>query len=223
VKKSKALRLAGFVGALCVSGTLLGTSISGTGAYFTDSHNGAINASTGHVTVNTSDLTLNFTDLLPGDFKSKNIDYTATGTSGEDIWLVLPSDTVLNGGPDIALGRYGHFAVASPAGSFTSFNLRKVPDGVTDKCSTDINGHGGSNQEASSTNNSDPNSYVPYCPVPNAILLSSGLTSGQGGTATVTFGYTKILKGGQNQGPAPVTTFKIVATQAGIRPDDVNS
>ena len=47
MKKSKALRLAGFAGALCASGALLGTSISGTGAYFTDSHNGQINASTG--------------------------------------------------------------------------------------------------------------------------------------------------------------------------------
>ena len=53
MKKSKALRLAGFAGALCASGALLGTSISGTGAYFTDSHSGAINASTGHVKVET--------------------------------------------------------------------------------------------------------------------------------------------------------------------------
>jgi hypothetical protein len=226
MQKSKAIRLAGFVGALGASAVLVGAAVQGTGAYFTDSHNGSVNAGTGDVKVNTSDLTLNFTSLLPGEFKTNNVDYTAAGTGPEDIWLVLPTDgsaVAFNGGPGSnSLGRYGHFAVSAPGGDFTSYNLTS-PGTSTDVCGVDANGHGGSNQQATSHNNSDPGSYVPYCPVPGAILLQSGLTYGQSGTAAVTFGYTKILKSGQDAPTALVAPFKIVATQAGVRPDDVNN
>jgi hypothetical protein len=234
MQKSKAIRLAGFVGALGASAVLVGAAVQGTGAYFTDSHNGQINASTGTVKVNVSDLALNFTDLLPGTFKTNNVDYTAAGTGPEDIWLVLPTDgtaAAFNGpgGTNPPLGRYGHFAVDAPSGSFTSYNLATDPQlgSSTDpngpSCGVDGNGHGGSNQQATSHNNADPGSYVPYCPVPGAILLQSGLTYGQSGSAAITFGYTKILKSGDGVPLTQVAQFKIVATQAGIAPNDVNN
>ncbi|MDQ1733907.1 MAG: hypothetical protein QOH56_158 [Pseudonocardiales bacterium] len=230
MRKAKAVRITGFVGALCVSAALVGAAAQGTGAYFTDSHNGVVNASTGAVKVNVSDLTLNFQDLLPGEFKTNDINFTAAGTGAEDIWLVLPTDgtaVAFNGagGASAALGRYGHVAVSSPSGDFSSYNLSTDPAGAGSaaSCGTDANGHGGSNQQATSTKNSDPGSYVPYCPVPGAILLGSGLTYGQGGTAHVTFGFTKVLKSGQGAPLAPVAQFKIVATQAGISPMDVNN
>jgi hypothetical protein len=230
MQKKKAAKISGFVAALCASGTLVGMAVSGTGAYFTDSHDGAINASTGHVKVNVSDTTLNFANLLPGEPKTVNVDYVANGTGNEDIWLVLPTnggaDALTDDGNGDGLGRYGHFAVSAPAGSFTSSNLRHnftsdQSSGLS--CGVDANGHGGSNQEAANTNNSDPASYVPYCAAPHAILLSSNLAAGQGGTADVTFGYTKLLKGAQDDGGKQIATYKIVATQTGVRPDDVNN
>lgn len=97
-------------------------------------------------------------------------------------------------GGSVALGRYGHFAVTSPAGSFTSFNLSTDPiTPSTASCGVDVNGHGGSDQQATSTNNADNGSYVPYCALPNAILLDSNLTYGQSGSADVTFGFTELL------------------------------
>jgi hypothetical protein len=221
----KSVKIIGFVGSLCVSAALIGTAVSGTGAYFTDSHNGVVNASTGDVKVNVSDLTLNFTNLLPGDFQTNTVTYTAAGTAGEDIWLVLPTDGTagaFNGGSADGLGRYGHFAVDSPAGSFTSYNLRD-PAGSTSVCPVDGDGHGGSNQQATSTNDADPGSYVDFCPVPNAILLGSNLTYGQTQQASITFGFTKLLKSPQDAPLAPVAQFKIVATQHGIAPDDPNN
>lgn len=225
--KAKALRIAGFVGALCASGALIGTAVSGTGAYFSDSHTGAVNASTGVVKVNVSDLTLNFQNLLPGEFKTNTITYTAAGTGAEDVWLVLPTDSSaeqFNGGPSsTALGRYGHFAVSSAAGDFTSYNLTAAPSSSHDVCGVDADGHGGSDQQATSTNNADPTSYVPYCAVPNAILLGSNLTPGQTQSADITFGLTKLIKSGQGAPLTQVAQFQIVATQHGIRPDDVNN
>ena len=105
LQKKKLARLGGFVGALCASGALVGFAVSGTGAYFTDSHNGSVNASTGDVKVNTSNLTLNFQNLLPGEFKTNTVTYTAAGTEAEDIWLVLPTDgsaVAFNGSPSSA-------------------------------------------------------------------------------------------------------------------------
>src|SRR4051812_13993572 len=95
MRKGKALRITGFFGALCASATLVGFAATGTGAYFTDSHDGAINAGTGHIRVDVSpaDLQLNFDNLLPGEYQTQRVDYAAHPSSGsEDLWLVFPND-----------------------------------------------------------------------------------------------------------------------------------
>ncbi len=226
--RSRGVRIASFAVAVGVTATLIAFAVSSTGAYFTDSHDGTINVGTGTVSVNpTSSLSLNFTNLLPGTFQTQSVKYTTTGTGPEDIWLVLPASSAkaFNGVPKsgpIPLGRYGHFAVNSPAGSFTSYNLASDPKPPsTDSCPVDAKGHGGSNQQAA--NASDYT--VPYCPVPNAILLSSGLNYGDTGTAVITFGYTQIMSDSDQQGQATarLAKFKLVATQHGILPSDPNN
>jgi hypothetical protein len=225
--RARTVRLAGFVGALCASAALVGFSVTGTGAYFTDSHNGSINASTGHIKVDVSDGTLNFDNLLPGEYQTDRINYVAHPSGGtEDIWLVFPnagssSDAFIHtpqAGPT-PLGRYGHFGVTSTGGaSFVSSNLTLSPSGYdsADSCSIDANGEGGSAQTAT-----DPSDHaVPYCAPMKAILLQSGLSDGQAGNADLTFGFTKILTAPQDAASALVESFKIVATQHGIRPDD---
>lgn len=228
-KKNLMARLPKFLAAGAVGAAAIALVVAGagsTGAYFTDSHNGAINASTGAVKVNVNpgDLSLNFTNLLPGEFQTQNVDYQAAGTAAEDIWLVLPTDGTadrFNGvagttpGGDRALGRYGHFALDAPDGKFTSFNLATAGSGTHAgaTCDTDTLGHGGSGVEAAT-----PTSLIDFCPVPKAILLSSNLTAGQGGTAKITFGFTKKLTAPQNSGSNQVAQFKIVATQVGISP-----
>ena len=233
--KKKGLRLAGFGGALCASAALVSLSVSGTGAYFTDSHSGEIDAGTGHVRVNINpgDGKLHFDNLLPGAYQNQTIDYTADGTGAEDIWLVFPTtggpggtnpSEAFTGRPDDGvgggLGRYGHFAVTSTDGAhFTSYNLSANRlDDSSAPCPTDANGEGGSNQQAA--NRSD---LIPYCPVPGAILLAANKTAGQGGTATLTFGFTPLLRGPQDAPDNKVVDFKIVATQHGVRPDDPNN
>jgi hypothetical protein len=230
---SKAWRLGGFIAALGASGALVAAATGATGAYFTDSHNGSINASTGTVKVSTSDLSLNFSGLLPGDFQTKDVTYWAEGSGAEDIWLVLPTDgsaDALNKVPSdnpndpTPLGRYGHFALSSPAGSFTSFNLASSAESGSHSgpsCSVNADGHGGSSAQAA-----DRNDYsVPFCPVPGAILLSSNLTAGQSGTAHITFGFTKLMNSVAQQGLglSDVADFKIEATQHGVLPGDPNN
>ncbi len=233
MRKSRAVRVAGFVGALGASAALVGFAATGTGAYFSDSHNGAINASTGAVKVNIApgDGQLNFTNLLPGEYQTQQISYQSTGTGSEDIWLVFPTtggsnpggnpSEAFTGSPDDAvhggLGRYGHLAIDAPAGSFTSYNLSNPRAGDPSVCSIDANGHGGSNQQAATTSD-----LIPYCAPKNAILLSSAMAPGQLDSATITFGFTPLLENGQAAALAPVAQYKIVATQHGVRPDDPN-
>ena len=220
------------VGALGVAAAALIATGSGvTGAYFTDSHGGSINASSGDVKVEAGDLALNFTGLLPGVFPTNDVTYTATGSGPEDIWLVLPTDgtaAAFNGiaggiGAGAALGAYGHFAVVGPEGSFTSFNLTTAgttPNHTGSSCPVNpVTGWGGSITQAAFHGD-----LIDFCPVPNAILLSTGLGKGDAKTAHITFGYTKIAKGPNTiTGLAPVAQFKIVATQPGILPTDINN
>ncbi|MCW2545853.1 MAG: hypothetical protein JWN96_313, partial [Mycobacterium sp.] len=224
MRKSKAIRVAGFVGALGASAALVGFAATGTGAYFTDSHNGTIQTSTGSVKVNVSpgDGILTFANLLPGEDKTQTVSYTAAGTGAEDIWLVFPtngdaeafvgkSGDALGGG----LGRYGHFKLNSPAGGFESYNLNGPADPNNPaQCSIDGNGHCGSNLQATTPTDTQVN----YCAPANAILLQSGLTYGQSGSSDLTFGFTRLLR---NQAQTPMNvSYKIVATQSGIRPDN---
>ncbi len=224
--------LAGAVGVAALA--LAAAGVGTTGAYFSDSHPGSIKASTGAVIVNpTSSLDLNFTKLLPGEFSKQAVSYTAAGSGTEDIWLVFPtlptSDTAfLNGqkgtlGEKPALGRYGHFAVMQGNNTlFTSYNLTTAANpGGTDSCGVDTNGHGGNAEQATSATTG----YPPYCPVPNAIKLGDNLSYGQTGAADITFGYTKLLRAdtAQNQGPVVIAPFRLVATQHGILPNDVNN
>ncbi len=237
MRKSRAVRVAGFVGALGASAALVGFAASGTGAYFTESHSGQINTSTGDVKANISPANgvLTFASLLPGQYKDQTISYQALGTGAEDIWLVFPTgdgtglgnpSEAFTGKPDDnaggGLGRYGHLAVSSPAGSFTSYNLSN--EGTTSghtgaTCHVDAYGHGGSNQQATDKNDHS----VPFCAPAGAILLSSNLTYGQTSSATITFGFTPLLTGPQDAPNSKLAEYKIVATQHGIFPNNPNN
>ena len=217
-------KVGGFIGTLAAGAALVGTAVTGTGAYFTDSENGGLNASSGHLRLNTTDANLTFTDLVPGEDKTRNIDFDVDASGKSDVWLVFDNTnagyaawTGAKGdplAPDGGLGRYGHFAVANNGGTlFQSWNLQNVPAGSSEvPCSTNADGHG-AGRPATSVSDTPP-----LCGVPTAIKIASDLTSGDGGTLKMTFGITGRWKAQDVPNVASVP-FKVVATQAGIRPD----
>ncbi|HUX70319.1 MAG TPA: hypothetical protein VMV41_07405 [Cellulomonadaceae bacterium] len=234
VNKLKAAKLGGFLGTAGLTAALVGIAVSGTGAYFTDSAAGTMSANSGHLTLSTIGSTaLSFADLVPGTDKTDSVGYTVDTSGPSDVWLVFDPTTAGYQGftgakkstlvPEGGLGRYGHFAVSVNSGGalFQSYNLALDPVGTTAEpngasgCSTDAYGHGGSTQKATAAV-----PYPPYCGVPTAIKLSSGLTTGQGATVHLTFGLTG-LQVQQNQTEWTVP-FTIVATQAGIMPGAAN-
>lgn len=219
-------KVGGFIGTLAAGAALVGTAVTGTGAYFTDSDNGTLAAGTGHLTLNTTDTYLAFNDLVPGEDKTRSIDFNVDASGVSDVWLVFDKSTAgyaaftgAKGDPNASgggLGRYGHFAVGNNGGTlFESWNLQNVPPGSSEvPCTTNADGHG-SGRPATSVSDTPP-----LCGVPTAVKIASNLTSGQGGTLKMTFGVTGRWKG-QNASAANVP-FKVVATQAGIRPDAEN-
>jgi hypothetical protein len=228
MSKKTMAKVAGFTAALGVTGALVGFAASGTGAYFTDSHDGGISATTGtvKVAVSPADLSLNFAGLLPGAYQTLPVAYQNQGSGAEDVWLVFPTDgsaeAFVGTAGDAAgggLGRYGHFALTSSNGaSFTSYNLNNAGTGTHsgNSCPIDANGEGGSDAQLTT-----PNTLLDFCAPANAILLASNLTPGQGGTAQLTFGFTpKLTSQSQYSTVTPVVSYKVVATQHGIRPDD---
>lgn len=230
MQHKKAVKLTGFVGALCASAALVSVAATSTGAYFSDSKNGSISASSGHLTLNANQaaMNLNWANLMPGENRDKAIDYSVDVSSGGvDVWLVFdPSSagyqafTGGKGSPlasDGGLGRYGYFKVADSNGgqAFVTGNLA-YPDGTntwaSGMCPTDTNGRGGSADIADTVAEKPP-----WCGVPAKILLASDVASGHGGTVTMTFGLNGVLQTQQNQ-TEPSVGFKLVATQHGQTP-----
>lgn len=229
MSKSKIARVAGFTVAAGATATLVGFAATGTGAYFSDAKSGTANISTGSVEVHTDNISgLDFTNLLPGDYKTQQIHYASNGTGPEDIYLAFdqagdaPLNALNNASATDPLGRYGHLKVTGNAGNFQSNNLStNTAAGTPGKtvagdCNIDPNtGLGGSDALATrdSTTPSDgyyndgvgegtghATSTIPFCPAPQYILLAKGLQPSDGTqTASIEFGYTQIMDDNSHQ------------------------
>jgi len=227
VSKSTIIKVGGFIGTLAAGAALVGSAVTGTGAWFSDSKDGGLVASTGRLHLNTTDPHLTFDNLVPGEYKTRNIDFNLDGnnSTSSDVWLTFDASSVAYGQftgasgatayPAGGLGRYGHFAVSVNNGApvFQSYNLKNGP--AAESCGVDANGNGGSTQQATS-----PTDTPPYCGVPAAIKLASNVAPGQAATINVTFGPTG--KWTAQDAPLANVPFKVVATQVGVRPDALN-
>ncbi|HEX2902967.1 MAG TPA: hypothetical protein VHO01_05870 [Jatrophihabitans sp.] len=228
----KAVKLAGFAGALCASAALVATAASSTGAYFSDSHNGNLTGTSGHLQVVTTGTSINFSGINPGEDRTQEITYTPTtnSTTNEDVWIVFdaksaaygaftgaadPTGEKYSGFTRGGLGAYGHFKVLSAQGlGFESYNLAYGAD-LAPCANTDSNGDGGSTAQEHVVNG--VKTPAPYCGVPAAIKLGSNLAPGQASSATITFGLGP--KTAAQDTVFANVPFKIVATQPGIRPN----
>jgi hypothetical protein len=154
-----------------------------TGAWFKDTHNGAIDGTIGNIRIDTSGgtgadgLNFNMANMLPGTPQSSTLHYTNTTGNAADVWLVFPNATALS-----SINDYGHYA-----------EMHVVSNG------TEIFGSANLNDHASTC----PNIPSTDCrPLPNQLKLASNLASGASGTAVITFDYTGKL----STQPAPGTT-----------------
>lgn len=186
-----------------------------TGAYFSDTHTGAISGSIGTIQIAANGDTgkalsnLSFTNLMPGEAQAVTINYKNTGTSAQDVWITFPNATALSALND--LGSFGEVHLYSNgAAVFQSANL----DDHTDTCS-------------------DP---VLCKPLPKQVVIARNVAPNATGTITFQFKYSIALDNNSqgtafNRYPVPSqfhgstdTThgtglpFAIVAMQRGQQP-----
>ncbi|WP_029135771.1 hypothetical protein [Nakamurella lactea] len=239
MNKGKIARLAGFVGALGISGALVAMASSTTGAYFTDEVGGNLSGTSGVLDITASGQNINFTGLNPGSDKDQTINFRVKGnsTTSADVWLVFDKESPAYGQftgvkttsygwyTGGGLGGYGHFKVTSAQGmSFESYNLQLQQDSAATNaynngtCHVHANGTGGDTHKATGPDNATQ--AAPECGVPAAIQIGSNIAAGTSSWAKVSFGLTGKATD-QNKVMVDVP-FKVVATQPGIRPDAAN-
>jgi hypothetical protein len=211
MRKSMAMRLAGFIGAAGLTAALVGSAVAGTGAYFNDTKPGTIQATLGSIKIDTANTALSFTNLLPGESQTATAQFQNTGANPQDVWIVFNQADIGDhlAGTDTNLindhGTYGAALIkASGTPVFLSNNLNDDP-GPT-HC---------------------PNQAALLDPVachglPHMLKLVDNL--GVGAPGTFEFTYTaaaKLKLAAQEDNPAFQTIhYTIVATQHGITPDD---
>jgi hypothetical protein len=123
-------KIIGLALALVLIAGLVAVASNATGAFFSDTKDGVATGSAGMVKVGTSDLNLNFNNLMPGVPQTVTVDFQNIGSGHQDIWLVFPDRDALHGIND--LGTYGAVKVTSTGGaSFYSQNLNDRPNNGT--------------------------------------------------------------------------------------------
>jgi hypothetical protein len=143
------------------------------GANFSDTKTGAITGTVGSIKVGTDNLSLGFSNLLPGEPQSVTTSYQNTGTSPEDVWIVFTDKDALHALND--LGGYGSVSIVDAQGGVNWFSQNLTdfyPEGTPGA-------------------NGGPATYY----VPEKMLLQTNVASGATGSFTFTFAYTSKLTG----------------------------
>jgi hypothetical protein len=213
--KSVKVKCAAIVGTAALLGGTAFVASGSTGAYFSDTHTGAITGTIGSIRITPSGGTasadgslmdLAFNNLLPGDPQTVTVNYQNTGNNPEDVYIVFPNATALSASN--SLGNYGTGHLSS--------NATSCPPG--------------------STTVAHP---FPCEPLPGQLLIASNVGPGAGGVFSFQFNYASALG---TQAPVGTTAdwntypqaglvttnagdgsanglpYEIVATQVGITP-----
>lgn len=220
MKKSVALRLGGFIGAAGITAALIGTAVTGTGAYFSDTSDaGTITGTFGSISLTTgtapdTDLSLAFTNILPGESQSQTVGFTNDGRNAQDVWVVFDQATIGDHRHDTDTG------LINDRGRYGEVHIKGSGTPVFD--SNNLNDDSTSCPPGTKLTN---NGVDHYCnPLPAALKLQSALAPGQTGSMEFTYRPAPETGNGANSA-TPVPTFQpiayhIVATQVGISPQE---
>jgi len=234
MKMTMKVRVLTLVATIALLGGTAFVASGSTGAYFSDSVNGAISGSTGTILITPNTTAVSFSDLLPGVPQTVTVNYQNTGNSTEDVYLDfndVSSLSALNN-----LGHYGEVTISSSGDGnqgteFFSSNLDDLV-GPGTECGT------ASNAQSTVTTAGESGPGMLCWPLTTNYLLTKSLTPGDSGSFSFTFEYAPAL-GGSPTVSAPWNTypvagqtypgttsgtglpFTLVATQPGITPGQV--
>jgi hypothetical protein len=154
------------------------------GAYFSETHTGAIGGTIGSIHITPSGGTSNgsdvgtdlaFNDLLPGAAQSVTLDYQNTGSSAEDVWIVFNNATALSALNN--LGTYG------------TVHLSATGDGALNN--GDIFDSANLNDRSATCGAFSPSGCWP---VPNEVQIAADVAPDATGTFSFSFMYASAIK-----------------------------
>jgi hypothetical protein len=232
--KNVKIKCAAIVGTAALLGGTAFVASGSTGAYFSDTHTGAITGTIGSIRITPSGGTasndadgslmdLAFNDLLPGTPQTVTVNYQNTGNSPEDVYIVFPNATALSALN--SLGNYGtvHLSSVGSGAVGDVFDSQNLNDN-------------GTSCPLGTTSVAHP---YPCEPLPTQLLIASNVGPSAGGAFSFNFQYASALS---TQAPAGTTAdwnsypalgqtttnpgdgsgnglpYEIVATQHGITP-----
>jgi len=195
-------KLAALGASLAVAGGMIVSASGVTGAYFSASKSGTITGTLGTVSIATSggngasgsngSIDFQWANMFPGVAKSATVNYTNTGPGPVDVYLTFPNDVALSALND--LGTYGEVHISTPTRGeiFASTNLRDTNNG--NNGTTPGDSHGCLPYNNSAATSTTP----PGCnPLPNVVMIATGVASGASGSFTFSFNYAGKLTGPQ--------------------------
>ena len=199
---------------LALSVALFAVASAATGAYFSDSHAGAVTGTGGTIGVAAGvnadfggGLAINWPNMLPGEVYSATVHYQNDGNAPQDVWMTFTDMKALGAIND--LGAFGAVQIldSSSGQVFYSNNLNNHPD---DQGLPGLDGRG-----------------VVWAL--RNVKLRSNLPVGSEGTMTFKFQYASKMTSGNGTGFAfnryldgtgSGLPYAIVGTQVGITPDN---
>ena len=211
MRKSMAMRLAGFIGAAGLTAALVGSAVAGTGAYFSDSAPGTINATLGSIKLNTANTALSFNNLLPGESGTQAAQFGNSGTNPEDVWVVFNQADI---------GDHNHLTDTNLINDHGTYGEALVKSGGVDLFySNNLNDDSVSCPPGAGALEVPPRACAP---LPHMIKLAENLAPGQLSDFTFTYTVAAKLKDAAAEGHLAFQQihYTIVATQHGITPDD---
>lgn len=220
MSKRKLARIAAVLTTVGATMALISAAVMSTGAYFTDSHGGAITGNLGTVAINTSGENIDFTDLMPGETQTQTVWVQNTGTGNEDIYLAF-SNANLAWSAVNDLGQYGKFVVNGQTYDNLNNRYAAADSGVPGTPSTTDFMPG-----SCSTVGRVPVNYLPH------VIKLGTLSPGQLWSFDISFQFNACMTGGQGQtlwqaadtdfptiGPVPLN-YVVAAFQPGVNPQD---
>ena len=202
---NRTTKVVGFLGTVALTGGLVASAVTGTGAYFSDTKaNNHITGTMGSIQIEghdgsgTNNLDAVFSDMLPGETNSKTLRYTNTGHNDEDVWLVFKGPGLGDGNATSGINSLGTFAEVHVASNGTE---RFASQNLNDRQSTCQVGTG-----------------TPACnPLPSKIKVADALQPGHTGDFTFSFKPDVRFKNAQLAQLLNLD-YDLVATQVGVQP-----
>lgn len=221
---ARSARLAGALTAAGAAVALIGSSAAGSGAYFSDRHNGSFNGHFGQVSiqvtpVDNGSMNWDWMGILPSEWQTASMTVKNTGTKAEDVYLAFDDSngewSAIN-----TLGTYGEAQVSSDLTGTHDYNNLN-------------NGYAQGTPDNPGQTNACGDQYPPISYLPAQNFLGT-LAAGASETVTFKFRYTAclgndtVLQNGShvvfNQDGSPAFAnplqFGVIATQPGVKPSD---